>query len=63
MKLGAWLVLGAVYGLLLFGIANAVILPRTNSLLALAPVWALGAAHVLYGAVLGWLVGRGKSVE
>lgn len=52
------LTLGVLYGLLIFLIAEWIILPRTASPLAEMPVWALALAHALYGVVLAWLVGR-----
>jgi hypothetical protein len=58
MNLALWLGMGAVYGLLLFAIAQGLILPRTNSPLAIVPVWVFGFVHVLYGIVLAWLLGR-----
>jgi hypothetical protein len=56
-RLPSWL-LGAIYGLALLLLAEAVILPGANSPLRAIPVWSFGAAHMLYGATLGLLVGR-----
>ncbi|MCC7161856.1 MAG: hypothetical protein IT331_05160 [Anaerolineae bacterium] len=58
MNPGVRLGLGVLYGLLIFLIAEWIILPRTASPLAEMSVWALALAHALYGAVLAWLVGR-----
>lgn len=58
MTPGVRLMLGALYGLLIFVVAEWIILPRTSSPLAEMPVWALALGHVLYGVVLAWLVGR-----
>jgi hypothetical protein len=55
-----WLVLGAAYGLLIFAIAEWIILPRTNSALSELPVWAFASAHLFYGIVVAWLWGRNK---
>lgn len=57
-SLGMWLLLGAVYGALIFGIAEGIVLPRTNSPLRELPVWVFATAHVLYGVALAWLTGR-----
>ena len=51
-RLPAWLA-GLAYGLLLFGLAQLVILPGTGSGLAGLPLWGLAAAHGVYGLVLG----------
>jgi len=45
---------GLLYGLLLFGLAQIIILPQTGSGLGNLPVWALAAAHAVFGLVLGW---------
>lgn len=55
-----WLVLGALYGALIFGIAEGIVLPRTNSLLHELPVWVFATAHLLYGIALAWLTGRNQ---
>lgn len=55
-----WLVLGLLYGALIFGVAEGVVLPRTLSALRELPVWVLGGAHLLYGASLAWLMERNK---
>jgi hypothetical protein len=56
-----WLTLGAIYGLLLFGIAQWIVLPRTNFPLELVPIWTFGFVYVLYGLVLAWLLKPGKN--
>lgn len=53
-----WLVLGVVYALVIFGIAEAVLLPRTSSPLREIPLWIFGIAHIVYGADLVWLLRR-----
>ncbi len=60
MTLGTWLALGVLYGALLFGIAESIILPRTNSPLAGMPMWAFALAHFVYGIVLAGLCARKK---
>lgn len=60
MTLGTWLALGVLYGALLFGIAEWIILPRTNSPLAGMPMWAFALAHLVYGIVLAGLSARKK---
>ena len=52
-RIPGWLA-GLVYGLLLFGLAQIIILPQTVSGLATLPVLALAAAHTVFGLVLGW---------
>ena len=47
--------LGLLYGLILSGIAQGIILPETNAALLALPAWAWIGAHLLYGAVLGTL--------
>jgi uncharacterized membrane protein YagU involved in acid resistance len=53
-----WLVVGLVYGVLIFGIAESIILPDTHSALQDLPVWVMGIAHVLYGIILARLTTR-----
>ena len=49
---------GLVYGIVLFLVAQYTLLPGTgSSLLEVSPVH-FGIAHLLYGGVLGWQVGR-----
>ncbi len=52
-RVPGWLA-GLAYGLLLFSLAQLIILPQTGSGLANLPVWALAAAHAVFGLVLGW---------
>jgi hypothetical protein len=49
------LLAGLVYGLLLYLLASAIILPGTGSPLAHIPALALASAHLVYGALLGAL--------
>lgn len=58
IQTGLWLALGLVYGLLIFGIAEGVILPSTHSPLQQVPLWAMGIAHGVYGIILAWLTTR-----
>ncbi len=51
-RLPGWLT-GLVYGLLLYGLALAVVLPRTGPGMANLPPLALALAHGIYGLVLG----------
>ena len=53
--------LGALYGLLIFGMAASIILPQTASELGALPMWSLVVAHLLYGIVLGTLQLRGRA--
>jgi hypothetical protein len=47
---------GAVYGLMLLGLARGVVLTAVASPLVHIAAWQLGLAHLLYGLVLGlWL--------
>lgn len=56
-RVPAWAA-GLVYGVALYLIARFALLPGTgSSLLELSPVH-FGVAHVLYGGLLGWQVGR-----
>jgi hypothetical protein len=54
-----WLA-GALYGLLLFFVAEIVILPGTGSPFAETPVFHLAAAHILYGLAVGIFSSRDK---
>ena len=53
----AWL-LGLVYGLFLFLVGEWVILPGSGSTLMAIPAWLFGVAHLLFGLILGWQIGR-----
>lgn len=55
---GAALLIGAAYGMLLLVIAETVILPGSHSPLLELPTWELAASHLVYGLTLGWLVNR-----
>jgi hypothetical protein len=59
LRLGvpAWLV-GVVYGMLLLLVAKSVMLPSAGSALAEIPLLHFSVAHVIYGAVLGFLSER-----
>lgn len=57
-----WL-LGLGYGLVALALAYYVILPGAGSRLLELPVVHLGVAHVLYGAVVGLVVGRKLAPE
>ena len=48
-----WL-LGAAYGLLLWGLAIGVVLTAVGSSLDQIPAWEFGLAHLLYGLVAGY---------
>lgn len=53
--------LGALYGLLIFGIAQGVVLPQTASALLALPLWTMLVAHLIYGLALGTLQLRVRS--
>jgi uncharacterized BrkB/YihY/UPF0761 family membrane protein len=55
-----WLV-GAVYGMILWLVAQLVLLPGMNSDLRLISPAQFAVAHVAYGLALGYLLGRGQS--
>lgn len=57
-RIGA--VLGLVFGLALWGLALAVLLPASAPLRGLPPVH-FGVAHVVYGVLLGGVVSRGET--
>lgn len=61
MSFVIWLVAGALYGLLIFGIAEWVILPRANSPLGDVLLWTFALAHLVYGVVLAALCARNKN--
>ncbi len=56
----AWLhpLVGGLYGLLLLLAAWTLLLPATGSQLQQIPLFHLAVGHLLYGALLGWLVYR-----
>jgi hypothetical protein len=49
---------GTIYGFALFILAETVMLPGTHSALLAIPIWSFALAHLVYGAMLGWLVQR-----
>lgn len=56
-RIPQWLA-GIIYGLVLFAIARGALLPGAGSaLMEISPIY-FAIAHVLYGGVLGWIVGR-----
>ena len=56
-RIPAWAA-GLVFGMVLFLVAQYALLPGTgSSLLEMSPVH-FGIAHLLYGGMLGWQVGR-----
>ncbi len=57
VRLPGWLT-GLIYGLLLLALAELLLLPASSSPLRDIPFYEFAVAHLIYGAVLGWLVGR-----
>jgi hypothetical protein len=55
---GQVVVLGAVYGVVLLLLAWYILLPASASPLRQLPLWQFGAAHLVYGLILGWSFGR-----
>ena len=53
----AWLA-GLIYGVALLLVATMLILPNTNSPLSEIPLVHFALAHVIYGLLLGFLIGR-----
>jgi hypothetical protein len=53
--------LGAGYGAGLFFFAWCVLLPASASPLRQLSFWQFGAAHLVYGSILGWLTVRSTS--
>ena len=49
-------VLGAGYGVLLFLLGWYLLLPASASPLRQLPFWQFGLAHLIYGAIMGWLI-------
>jgi len=58
---GTWqgILAGAAYGLLLWLVAQFVLLPTTGAAIGSLPAGQFLFAHLVYGLVLGWLFGRG----
>ena len=54
-----WL-MGLLYGITLLMLAEAVVLPSAASLLRAVPFWSFGLAHLIYGVMLGILVGQAR---
>lgn len=61
-RVTAWLA-GVAYGLALLTVAKAVILPLSGTPLAEIPTLHFALAHMLYGAVLGFVCERAASQE
>ena len=55
-RVPGWLA-GLIYGAILFAMARGV-LPASGSPLVTIPFWQFGIAHLLYGLVLGAMVGK-----
>lgn len=53
-------VLGALYGLIILGVAASIILPQTASELQTLPPWTMTVAHLIYGIGLGTLQLRAR---
>lgn len=49
---------GLSYGIVLFIVAEVLLLPGTQSPLLGIPVWLFGLGHIVYGLTLGWLMHR-----
>lgn len=58
-NLPAWLS-GLIYGALLFALAAIVILPSSRSALGGIPTLHFGIAHLVYGLVLGFVIGQNR---
>jgi hypothetical protein len=52
---------GLVYGVVLFGLAETLLLPATGSPLGEIPAAQFGLAHAVYGLSLGLLAGRQRA--
>lgn len=55
-RVPGWLA-GLIYGVILFAIARGV-MPVSESFLLAIPPWQFGVAHLVYGLVLGTMVGK-----
>ena len=55
---GRMVLAGALYGLALWGVSRGLMASDLGAPLRIFPAWGWFAAHVAYGAVLGWLMGR-----
>ena len=56
-RVPGWLA-GLIYGTILFWVAWGLLLPATDSTLLAIPFWQFGVGHLVYGAMLGVVVGR-----
>lgn len=52
--------LGALYGVLIFVVAQSIVLPQTASELRVLPLWTMLVAHLIYGLALGTLQLRAR---
>lgn len=52
-----WLV-GLGYGIVLLGFDLLVVARGAEATLSAIPSWSLAASHLVFGAMLGWLIGR-----
>lgn len=52
---------GAVFGLLLYFAANAVLVPQVNQKLQIFSPTVFSLAHIAYGSVLGWFIHKRRS--
>lgn len=57
---GPSVVMGVVYGLVVFFLAETILLPGAGSALLAIPAVTFALAHVLYGGVLGWWTSNPK---
>jgi uncharacterized membrane protein len=57
---GGSVIIGFLYGLLLWLITQIAFTAGINVALSSLPIVHLAVAHVIYGAVLGWLTGRAR---
>ncbi|MBI3537803.1 MAG: hypothetical protein HY070_09630 [Chloroflexi bacterium] len=55
---GWFWIAGIIFGLILFWLSQNVLLPNSKSALATLPFWQFGLAHLVYGTVLGFWMGR-----
>lgn len=63
VRWGAWdrrysWAVGAVFGLGVWLVAHMLFLPGLNTAISDIPPWSFALAHLIYGAVLGYVVGR-----
>ncbi len=55
---GITILAGVAFGLVLFCVGELVILPTSHSALRELPIWDFALAHLVYGLILGSLMGR-----